>query len=412
VAGSAGKSARYRNRPPGRWRLTGMACRDRPTGGVLAAVSMVVVAVLAAGCGSASGGGGLASPAASLRASAAPLTSAGRPRPQFVSLRFAPKRLRGSGPAGFLEVALSDSRTGAIFRRLLPASSDGMQVTGLSLDQPGNLWITYSRGPSYRNGTAGGDPRPDSCANEVAILHAATGRVTVYLRTRNNVLISRAAPSPDGRVLAYRESGCATGYLNSYLRVTELSTGRSWTLGEGLPRCHLISDPSWSTNGQALLAGYAPAAAPAYTGPQGTCRPPLRERLVTLSPAAPQAGLDGGSAGADPGCQITSVAGIAGGGALAIEACGRRTYLSGPARLLILSARLRQVRQITLGHCTDGNELDADRSGRSVLVSAYLYCNPPARPGPVTRLWRYQGGILRRITTVPGDTSGVSVMTW
>jgi hypothetical protein len=47
-----------------------------------------------------------------------------------------------------------------------------------------------------------------------------------------------------------------------------------------------------------------------------------------------------------------------------------------------------------------------------VLVSAYLYCNPPGSPGPVTRLWRYQGGALHLITTVPGDGTGVSLMAW
>jgi hypothetical protein len=84
----------------------------------------------------------------------------------------------------------------------------------------------------------------------------------------------------------------------------------------------------------------------------------------------------------------------------------------GRARLLVLSPRLGLVRRFTLGRCTDGNELSPDRSGQSVLVSAYLYCNPPGRPGPVTRLWSYTGGALRLITSVPGDAMGVSLMTW
>jgi hypothetical protein len=388
-------------------RLTGVAWRDRRSGPARALVCAVVMAALVVACGSVAGG-----PAPLPRVSAAPMLGWGGQPSQFVSVRLVPGRPGGSGPPGFLEVVVSDSRTGAIVRRLLPASSGGMQVAGLSLDRSGNLWITYSRGPLYRNDTAGGDPRPGSCGNEIAILHAATGRVTVLLRTSSSVLISGAAPSPDGRLLAYRESGCTTGFLNSYLRVTELGSGRSWTIGHGLPRCHLITDPSWSTDGGALLVGYAPAAAPAYTGPQGTCSSPLRERLLTLNPAAPQPGMNGSSATADPGCQITSVAGIAGGGMLAIEACGGQEYLSGPARLLVLDPHLRQVKQIALGRCTDGNELDADPSGGSVLVSAYLYCNPPGSPGPVTRLWRYQGGRLHLITTVPGDGTGVSLMAW
>jgi len=171
------------------------------------------------------------------------------------------------------------------------------------------------------------------------------------------------------------------------MRVTALRSGQSWTIGRGLPRCHVVTDPSWSTDGRSLLVGYAPSASPPYGGPQGTCSAPGRERLVRLNPAAPQAGISGGSAAPDPGCRITSVSGIAGDAALAIEACGSQDYTSGPARLLVLAARLRLLRQIALGRCTDGNELDADHSGQNVLVSAYLYCNPPGKPGPVTRLW-------------------------
>jgi hypothetical protein len=384
-------------------------------GPALGSAALLAVAALGAGCGSAPGGRASGAPAPAdsvpLPRESAVSPSASRQPSQFISLRFAPKRLQTNGTVGFLEVAVGDLKTGAIIRRLLPDGSHGMQVAGLALDRSGNLWITYSRGPVASSGTAGGDPRPDSCGNMIAILHAATGRVTTFLRTGDNVLISGAAPSPDGQLLAYGESGCATGYFDSYLRVTDLSSSRSWTIGQGLARCHLITDPSWSTDGRDLIVGYAAAAGPAYSGAQGTCSSPRRERLVSLSAAA-QSGLSGSSAGADPGCEITSGAGTAGGGMLAIEACGRNGYLQGPARLLVLDARLGLVRRITLGRCTDGNEMSADLSGRSVLVSAYLYCNPPGTPGPVTRLWNYRRGVLRLITSVPGDAMGVSLMAW
>ncbi len=175
----------------------------------------VVVAAAVVGCGSAPGSPGAAVSALPLRLSVFQPARGDGPPPQFVSLRFTPKRQRGSGPEGFLEVAVSDSRTGAIIQRLLPASTDGMAVTGLSLDRSGDVWITYSRGPGYRDDTAGGDPRPYSCGNEIVILHTGTGRATVFLRTDDNALISGAAPSPDGGLLAYSESGCATGYFNS-----------------------------------------------------------------------------------------------------------------------------------------------------------------------------------------------------
>jgi hypothetical protein len=385
-------------------------------GPALGCAALLAVAALGAGCGSAPSGRPVGVPAP---ADSGPLPRISMPPPgdsrapsRFISLRFAPKRQQTGGTAGFLEVAVSDTRTGAIIRRLLPDGSHGLQVTGLAQDLSGNLWITYSRGPSSNGHTIGGDPRPGSCGNMIAILHAGTGRITTFLRTGDNVLISGAAPSPDGQLLAYDESGCATGYFNSYLRVTDLRTRRSWTIGQGLPRCHWISNPSWSTGGQALIVSYAPAAGPAYAGPLGSCAAPRRERLVSLPAAAAQPGLAGRTAGADPGCQITSAAGTAGGGLLAIEACGSNGYLSGPARLLVLDARLSLVRRFTLGRCTDGNELAADLPGLSVLVSAYLYCNPPGRPGPVTRLWSYRGGVLRPITSVRGDATGISLMAW
>ena len=382
----------------------------------LVAAAVLAAAVLVAGCvptpgARSSRASGPANSGPLPRVPAASSGASGQPS-RFISLRLEPRRLRTIDPASYLEVAVSNSTTGAIIRRLLPASRDGMRVTGLALDRPGNLWITYSRGPVSRGDTLGGDPRPDSCGNMIAILHAATGRVTTFLRTSDSVLISGAAPSPDGRLLAYGESGCAAGYLNSYLRVTDLATRRSWTIGQGLARCHLITDPSWSTDGRALIVGYAPAAKPAYSGPQGTCLQPRRERLVSLTPGAAQPGLAGAAAEADPGCQITSAAGTAGGGILAIEACGREGYMQGRARLLVFGPRLGLARRITLGRCTDGNELSPDLSGQSVLVSAYLYCNPPGRPGPVTRLWTYTAGTLRLITSVPGDSMGVSLMTW
>lgn len=330
---------------------------------------------------------------------------------QFIAVRLAPKGQQRPGPGGFLEVAVSSVKTGAIVRRLLPADRDGMSVDGLSLDRSGNLWITYSKGPVYQNDLAGGDPKPRSCANEIAILHAAIGRLSVFLRTGNNVLISAATVSPRGGLLAFTESGCATGYLNNYLRITDLRTRHSWTIGRSLARCRFITSPAWSLDGRSLLVAYAPHVGRAYTGPLGTCGAMGPERLVQLTTAA-QPGLAGNSFAGGRSCQITSAAPAAGGRIAVVQACGGSDYISGAARLLILSAHLRLLRQFTLGRCTDGNELSADRNGRGILVSAYLYCNPPGRPGPVTRLWSYTRGRLRLITSVPGGMLAVSMMTW
>ena len=386
------------------------------TGALLAAVAAVLLTGCAHGPGQAGGQSrataGTWAAAASAEPAAAPIPGWRVAPGQFVALRFAPAGQQTYGPLGFLEVALGDVRTGAVVRRLLPASvSSGMQVSGLALDRAGDLWITYSKGPAYGSDVAGGDPRLDTCANEIDEAHAGAGRVTVVLRTGSNVLISGARPSLDGTRLVYTESAC-TGYYDAHLRVIDLGSGRSWTIGQSVPRCHLLTSPAWSANGRDLLVGYGPPGQTGYSGPQGTCPVWSAGRLVQLDALTGQPGVAGTTVQADPGCQITSVAGI-GRGMLAIEGCGTAPeYTDGPARLLVLSATAHPVRWLSLGTCTDGSELAVNQAGTSALISAYLYCNPPGHPGPVTRLWEYHAGALRLITTIPGDTSGARMMSW
>lgn len=365
---------------------------------MLPAAAILIAAVLAAcssGAGQPAGRGRTPTPASTAGVSA---------RGDFVAL---------ANSAGAPAIMLFDSRTGDAVRKLLPGTRDGMTVTGLSLDRSGNLWITYSSGPRLKApGLAGGEPEPNTCANEIAVLHASTGRVSVFLHTGDNIQISAASISPDGQQLAYLESGCATGYFNSYIRVTEIASGRSWAIGQQVPRCHAITDPVWTSDGRDLVVAYAPPAAAHWHGPQGTCQAPLREELVRVPAAAAQPMLRGSVAQAQAHCQITSAAGLAGGQVLAIEACGGPQYLAGPARLLLYDSRLRLARQLPLGRCTDGNELSADRTGSQVLVAAYLFCNPPGTTPPVTRLWDYRDGALRPVTAVPGGGSPFRLMTW
>lgn len=386
--------------------------------GAIAALLAVAAAVLLTACAHGTGRAGGQPPAtagtwASAEPAAAPVPGWRVLPGQFVSLRFAPASQQTQGPMGFLEVALGDVRTGAVVRRLLPASaSSGMQVSGLALDRAGDLWITYSKGPAYGGDVAGGDPRPDTCANEIDEVHAGTGRVTVFLRTGDNVLISGARPSPDGTRLVYTEAACAA-YFDAHLRVTDLGSGRGWTIGQSVPRCHLLTSPAWSANGRDLLVGYDPPGQAGDSGPQGTCPAWSAGQLVRLDALTGQPGLTGTTVRADPGCQITSVAAGTGGGMLAIEGCGTAPdYTDGPARLLVLSASAHPVRRLSLGTCTDGSDLAVSQPGTSTLISAYLYCNPPGHPGPVTRLWEYHDGTLRLITSIPGDTSGASMMSW
>jgi hypothetical protein len=266
--------------------------------------------------------------------------------------------LAGGVPARFVAVTgwplrpgivLVDSSTGKVVRRLLPLTRDGMSVAGLSAGSSGTLWITYSRGPKIRSpDLLDNFPEPHSCANQIVVWRASTGHASVYLRAGDNVLISGATLSPDGRLLAYLESGCATGYENSYLRITDIASGRSWTIGEQIPPCHFIN-PAWSANSKELVIAYAPPATAHYSGPQGTCLQPLPEKIVLVNATAAQPGLRGSTASAQPHCQVSAAAGLAGGHVLAIETCGSQMYTHGPARVLLYDRQLRVVRQYAIG---------------------------------------------------------------
>jgi hypothetical protein len=307
-------------------------------------------------------------------------------------------------------VALSDVPTGKLVRDLLPAvTASGMQVTGLAVDHAGDVWITYSKGPAYQNDTSGGDPKPGSCANQVDVVHAGTGRVTVALRTAGNVLIWGAQPSPDGRELVYRESPC-TGYEETYLSVTSLFSEQHWSIGQGLPDCHLLAGAAWSMNGKTLLTDYGPAAQPySYGVNSGACVQWWAGRLVQVNASTAQQGLAGRTVLADPNCQIDAVSSMADGGALAVEGCGGGPeFMTGPVSLLVIGADGRIARRLPLGACADGADIAMDQAGTAALVSAYLSCGTDHS----TQLWEYRDGALRHVLGLPGDGGAMTMLAW
>jgi hypothetical protein len=322
---------------------------------------------------------------------------------EFVSLRY--------GPNGSQYVAVSDMATGAVVRDLLPATTaDGMQVTGLALDHAGNLWITYSSGPFYRTNVANGDPRPDSCANQVDVVHAGSGRVTVALRTDDNVLISDAEPSPDGQDIMYQESGC-TGYETSYIQIQSLSSEQHWSIGQALPDCHLLSGVAWSTSGGSLLMDYGPAGPPySHVPSPAACAQWSPGRLVQVQAAKDQPSLTGTTVLADPGCQIDAVAGTEGGGALAVEGCGGApSYITGTVNLLVIGPDGQIDQRFPLGACVDGAQIATNQAGTAAMIEAYFSCTSSAQ---VTRLWEYRDGALHRVLSIPGDGGALSLLAW
>jgi hypothetical protein len=364
-------------------------------------MAIALAITVLAGCGSAAGPQRAALTATGSAAGPVPgwRLSAG----QFVSERYSSD--------GTQFITLSDAATGAVVRRLLPATaSGGMQVTGLALDRGGDLWITYSKGPDYQGDVSNGDPRPGSCANQVDVVHAGTGLVTVALRTGGNVLIWGAQPSPDGRELVYRESGC-TAYETSYLQVKGIWSEQHWSIGQGLPDCHLLAGAAWSVNGRTLLVDYGPPTTPySYDPSPGGCPQWWAGRLVRVSAEIGQSWLAGPTVLADPGCQIDAVGGTNGGGALAIEGCGGGPdFNSGPVRLLIIGADGRIARRMTLGACADGSEIAMNQVGTAALIGTYFGCDPA---GQVSRLWEYRDGTLRTITSMPGNGGAEGMLAW
>jgi hypothetical protein len=325
---------------------------------------------------------------------------------QFVSGRYT--------QSGRQVIALSDVSTGALVRDLLPATAaNGMQVTGLALDRAGDLWITYSKGPSIAGPAVSSGPavpRPGSCANQVDVVHAGSGRVTVALRTSDNVLIWSAQPSPDGRKLVYRESAC-TAYEATYLRISSLFSEQRWSIGQGLPACHLPAGVAWSRNGRTLLADYGPASQPyGYAANAGACAMWWAGRIVQVNAGTGQRGLAGRTVLADPGCQIDAVAGTATGDALAVEGCGGGPdFSTGPVTLLVVGANGRIDRRLTLGACADGTQIAINQAGTAALVDVYSSCAPSAQS---TTLWEYRDGTLRQTLSTPGDSTDPTMLAW
>jgi hypothetical protein len=329
--------------------------------------------------------------------------------------------LKAALPAGLPEPAsaglyLGDAATGTITRRLIPAAYDGMHAQGAAVGRDGNVWVTYSKGPAVSQVGFGPEfPKPDSCANAVVEwnLQGATPRATVYQRTGDDVLLGQAVPSPDGRLLAYTEQPCELEFSGLYLRVTNLSSGKSWTIGQGLPGCHVLTTPAWSADGTQLLEGYAAANLP-YNNAPGFCTGPGTERLLRLDALAPQPGAAGQVTSPDGNCQVDSVAGLAGGGALVLEGCGRsQDYALDFAALLVVDPDGRHQQTIRLGRCSETGQLAGDPSGGNVLVTGVVDCNPTSPRARVTNdLWDYSGGRLRLVAATPATGRESAAIAW
>ena len=293
-------------------------------------------------------------------------------------------------------------------RWLLGPSHHGMTLGAASLD-PDGLLVSYSSGPACTSGVAGCGPKDGTCSSEIDRYDVQAGTFTRLVRAGSRRLVGNARLSPDGRYLAYAESPCVPSYFNDHLRVLDLRSWTSWTIGADLPRCHGLGLQEWTLDSAHLLVDYAPARDPDYHGADGICPESGKQHLKVVNALTSQPGVRGLTAPTHPGCELQSAA-PAGSGVLAVEACGSDDYLNGKVRLVRFDAQLHRTGRAFLGRCTDGNEVAANRTGTRWLVSAYLYCGDPA--DPKTKVWVYNGRDLRHVRTQIGGDLTYSDLAW
>ena len=105
-----------------------------------------------------------------------------------------------------------------------------------------------------------------------------SGASTAVLTAPADSLIADAQWSPDGRSLACLDGRCDRSYLNQFIRVRDLTTGGSWTIGAHVMPCHSLGSLSWTNDGRHLATEYGPSTVtPANARPEygaGTCRDP------------------------------------------------------------------------------------------------------------------------------------------
>ncbi len=327
---------------------------------------------------------------------------------------------RGLSPSTFAEVdvngvgVLAELRTGRQIRTLLPARRGKLRLVDLSRDGQNALIATYATGPQCTSGIAGCGPKPGTCGAEVLRLDPTAGKLTELARFGSDAQVLVARPNPAGTELAMLVAPCVPSYFNQHIEVLRIATGATWSIGAQLPRCHSLGPPAWVHNGADLLMSYGAASGKRpYTGMDGTCPQWHRAGLVEVPAQSGQPGLSGTSRPDTSHCSYTTVA-SQGSDTYAISRCDTYHHTA-PAVLQKLDSALRPVAHWTMGQCEDGDSLAMNTAGQ-VLLSAYLFCNPPlhgTKVGePVTVLDLLAHDRLMRLTHGAGGNLVYSNLAW
>jgi hypothetical protein len=277
----------------------------------------------------------------------------------------------------------------------------------------GSAWITVSTGPRYRNNTAGGDPAPNSCTTSVVSFDPATGKTVTRLSFPRSMLVADGVPSPDGRRIVMLAGGCATSFLNEYLLVDDLQTGRRLTIGTGAVACHALSSAEWSPDGSKLVFAYGPStSSPSVQGPPaGTCTTPHPSALAVLSATRSSQLTAAQLIPPAAGCTYQSAAfdrrGIVG-----IEACSQGTpahfppgvYL-GDAYLVQLDSHGRLLLRLPLKLGSNPGTVVTDPSTGLVLVTEDQ--GQRQHQASFDWVWTFDGRHLQAVGRYPFDGNAV-----
>lgn len=300
--------------------------------------------------------------------------------------------------------------------RVAGGKRDRMDTAGLSSAGSQALLVTYARGPECTSNVAGCGPRPHTCGAEVVRVDLAKRRTTVVWSVGRDTMLRDAALSPDGSMLVARESPCVPSYFNDHLVVRRVDDGATWTIGAKVPRCHWVGRPQWLAGSRRVVITYAaPSGTTPYTGADGTCSSFGDENLVRLDVTRGSPAITGDVVAPRRSCTWRDVA-VAGADTYAVEACGKTSErLDGPVTLVKLDRSLQRQREWTIGRCSDGDSVAAG-DNRGVVVSAYLFCNPPPGGGPagdpITVLDRLDAATLRRVAAAPGGFTAWDSIAW
>jgi hypothetical protein len=327
---------------------------------------------------------------------------------------------RGLSASTFAEVdvkgagVLADLRTGRQIRTLLPSRRGKLQLVDLARDGRNALVATYGTGPQCTSGADGCGPKPGTCGAQVLRLAPAAGKLTQLAQFGRDTQVVAARPNSAGTELAMLIAPCVPSYFNQHIEVLRIADGATWSMGAQLPRCHSLGPPAWVNNGADLLMSYGAAIGKSPdNGMDGTCSQSQRPALLDVPAQSGQPGLTGTRRSDTSHCSYTDVA-SQGHAIYALSQCATYRHTA-PEVLEKLDSALDPVRQWTVGQCGDGGSLALNHSGH-VLMSAYLFCNPPLEGtkvgDPTTVLDLLAHNRVQHLTHAAGGDLFYSSLAW